>query len=296
MNRLLLTAAALLLFAGELQSREPWAVYKNCQLVRSDGNDADSVHVKADGKEYLFRLYFVDAPETETSFPMRVAEQAKYFGITSAQAIQLGNLGKKFTMQKLSRPFTVRTCMQDARGRSRMPRYFAFIETQDGDLAELLVANGLARVYGASAQPVGLSSPERQWRKLEQLERQAKQQKVGGWGANEGRMTARAATQPDKSGPNSFDAFFHPTRVADAAAQPESTPLRLMASAAAPVFEGGKFDVNTVTSAQLLSITGVGPVLAQRIIDARPFKSADDLRNVKGIGEKKFAQIRPHFQ
>jgi DNA uptake protein ComE-like DNA-binding protein len=35
--------------------------------------------------------------------------------------------------------------------------------------------------------------------------------------------------------------------------------------------------------------------MARRIIDARPFKSADDLKKVNGIGEKKYAQLRPHF-
>src|SRR3712207_8418783 len=73
--------------------------------------------------------------------------------------------------------------MQDALGRSKKDRYYAFISTKDGDLAELLVANGLARVHGSEAKPVGLSSPDRMWRKLERLEREARAQKVGAWGA-----------------------------------------------------------------------------------------------------------------
>ena len=36
-------------------------------------------------------------------------------------------------------------------------------------------------------------------------------------------------------------------------------------------------------------------VLAARIVAARPFKSADDLRRVKGIGAKKYERIRPFF-
>ena len=81
--------------------------------------------------------------------------------------------------------------LQDAMGRSRMQRFYAFIETAEGDLAELLVANGLARVYGSAATPAGLSSPEREWQKLKRLEREAEVQKVGGWGAGTGRMAAR---------------------------------------------------------------------------------------------------------
>jgi len=37
-------------------------------------------------------------------------------------------------------------------------------------------------------------------------------------------------------------------------------------------------------------------VTAARIIAARPFRSADDLKRVSGIGEKKYAKIRPFFQ
>jgi DNA uptake protein ComE-like DNA-binding protein len=36
--------------------------------------------------------------------------------------------------------------------------------------------------------------------------------------------------------------------------------------------------------------------MAARIIAARPFRSADALKRVSGIGEKKYAQIRPYFQ
>ncbi|MBA3273609.1 MAG: thermonuclease family protein, partial [Chthoniobacterales bacterium] len=207
-------AVLLLLVAVQVaRADEEWQVLKDCRLLPNESNDADSFHVMAAGKEYLFRLYFIDAPETDTSVPERVNEQSRYFGISVGQTVQLGNLGKQFTKAKLGRPFTVRTCMQDAMGRSRMQRFYAFIEAADGDLAELLVVNGLARVYGSSATPLGLSSPEVEWEKLRGLESQAKAQKVGGWGAASDRMTARSATQPPKSGPGSFDAFFHPVTV-----------------------------------------------------------------------------------
>lgn len=54
--------------------------------------------------------------------------------------------------------------------------------------------------------------------------------------------------------------------------------------------------MNNATSAELLSVSGIGPVTARRIMDARPFKNADDLRGVRGIGEKKFAKLRPFFR
>jgi competence protein ComEA len=46
----------------------------------------------------------------------------------------------------------------------------------------------------------------------------------------------------------------------------------------------------------LRMIPGVGPVMATRIVAARPFRSADDLKKVNGIGDKKYAKIRPYFQ
>jgi competence ComEA-like helix-hairpin-helix protein len=283
--RLLLAGlvALLLTCAGGLQAEE-WRELKGCRLLGSQANDADSFHVQADGKEYIFRLYFVDAPETDASVADRLEDQAKYFGITKEQTQRLGVLARAFTREKLRRAFTVRTAMQDARGRSDLPRYFAFVETAEGDLSELLVANGLARVYGAAATPVGLNSPERQWEKLRRLEQRAKAEKVGAWGAPVGRMMARAATQPAEAGGDSFEAFFRRS----GSRNPE--PPRAQTGLA-----GGKLDVNTATAEQLQQLPGVGSVLATRIIAARPFKTADELRKVKGIGEKKYAQLRRYF-
>ena len=292
--------SALLLCGQFYAAAESWHVFKGCRLLTNQANDADSFHVSAGGKEYLFRLYFVDAAETDASVPARVKEQARYFGITPHQTMLLGNLAKRFTREKLARPFTVRTCLQDAMGRSRMQRFYAFIETADGDLAELLVANGLARVYGSAANPVGLRSPEREWQKLKRLEREAQVQKVGGWGVRTGRMTARLPTQLPKSGPDSFEAFFHPEKAA-LPADSDGTDASILSEVASSSSittgsSSAKLDLNSATSTELLSVPGIGPVTARRIMEARPFKSVDDLRGVKGIGEKKLEKLRPFFR
>lgn len=51
-------------------------------------------------------------------------------------------------------------------------------------------------------------------------------------------------------------------------------------------------DINNASTEELQKITGVGPVIAQRIIDARPYTSLDDLKRVKGIGDVTLQKIK----
>jgi competence protein ComEA len=55
-------------------------------------------------------------------------------------------------------------------------------------------------------------------------------------------------------------------------------------------------DVNRAGVEDLTKLPGVGPKLAQRIIDERakkPFLAVDDLRRVSGIGPKTIEKLRP---
>ena len=38
---------------------DEWKTLTNCRLIENESNDGDSFHVKADGEEHIFRLYFV---------------------------------------------------------------------------------------------------------------------------------------------------------------------------------------------------------------------------------------------
>jgi len=283
-----------------------WIVLKNCRLISNPANDGDSFHASAGAREYIFRLYMVDAPETDEMNPARLVEQAKYFAITVPQAIEVGLAAKEFTRAKLSEPFTVFTRMSDAMGRSKLERFYAFVQTKDGDLGEELVRNGLARNYGFKAVPPGLRNSRPELEKLQQFEDEAKQEKIGGWGVDAGRLNVHAQKAPfsvfvaekmarSQASPwvNSFS-----RNSAVPGFRPSSTtvgPVDVKKSHAKEKIELGRIDINTATEKELKMIPGVGSVMASRIIAARPFRSANDLKKVNGIGDKKYAKIRPYF-
>jgi DNA uptake protein ComE-like DNA-binding protein len=294
----------------ELRARDQskdWIVLKDCRLIPNPANDGDSFHVSARQKEYLFRLYLVDAPETDEMTPRRLIEQAKYFSITVPQAIEVGRAAKDFTQEKLSQPFTVLTHMSDAMGQSRLERFYAFVETKEGDLGEQLVRNGLARAYGFKTAPPGLTSSRIEVEKLQQFEDEAKREKIGAWGVNVGRTNVHAQA------PTDFASFAAVGNTRSRAAPADSSAVSSsVAKPAAPITRAspieankshakgktplGNIDINTATEKELTTVPGIGHVTAARIIAARPFRSADDLKRVTGIGDKKYAQIRPYFQ
>jgi competence protein ComEA len=62
---------------------------------------------------------------------------------------------------------------------------------------------------------------------------------------------------------------------------------------------GAAVNLNTASASQLEAVPGIGPKMAQRIVEYRQkngaFKKIEELMNVKGIGEKSFLKLKAHI-
>ena len=171
--------------------RGQYQIYRNCKLAADKNNDGDSFRVRlSDGREEIFRLYFVDTPESafksyrngENNHD-RIRDQADYFNIAPQRAVEIGQAGKHLTLGLLAEhPFTLYTKWDSP---FRDQRYHAFIEvTENGRprwLHELLVAKGLARLKTKPADlPDGTAAAAHR-KQLEARERSAKATQAGAW-------------------------------------------------------------------------------------------------------------------
>ena len=78
-----------------------------------------------------------------------------------------------------------------------------------------------------------------------------------------------------------------------AATPPAQAPMGTMA----PGHAGHEMvNINTASVAQLEQLPGIGPKMAEEIVKHReakgPFKSVDEVKNVKGIGDQKFEAVK----
>lgn len=189
------------------QFSEKWQTLTGCTLIDNEWNDGDSFHVRHDGREYIFRLYFVDAPETHDVSPgkSRTTEQAAYWKIKKGFLAVLADRATAFSRDQLSAgSFTVLTRWEDAKGESQLPRNFAVIQTRRGDLAELLVANGLARIHGHFLGYPGGPEAAAYRNRLKSLESRARSARLGGWG--DGAAATEATVEPAAARPASDEA------------------------------------------------------------------------------------------
>lgn len=87
--------------------------------------------------------------------------------------------------------------------------------------------------------------------------------------------------------------YFHDTRSAGAEPVTVTTQTEVPQEALTPDFT--PLDLNTATAAELMELPGIGEKLAERIVAYRaangPFSSVEEIMEVEGIGEGKFADL-----
>jgi len=258
--------------SADLESHFP------CRIVAEDWADGDSFRVEfPDGKRRVIRLYFVDCIEktvSQTTDKRRLREQSRHFGIEDPGiTLRFGREASEFTFATLARPFTVYTALAKAPGRSGLPRYYAFVQTADGeDLAALLVRRGLARAHG-----LGRTTPSGEHRDdrsayLDDLELVAALTGAGVWAHSDPAQIV-ALRKKERDDMRSLEAIDDALTLS-----PPDSPI----------------DVNTASLDQLMR-SGLRESLADAVIRMRPFRRVDDLIEVRGIGPVTLEKIRPHL-
>ncbi len=189
-------------------------------------------------------------------------DQAAYFGIGTKDIPRGGKLAADFSRQKLAgREFTAVTRWRNALGRSTLARFYGVVLARGENLAEELVANGWARIYGLKANwPDGPRSTTF-INKLKNLELSAREKRLGMWNTNE---------------------FLHATFTVMAAATKEK-PRKGSVRAV---------DLNEASFEELQTLPGIGPKIAERIMANRPYPKIEEVLRVPGIGPNNFKRFK----
>ena len=141
------------------------------------------------------------------------------------------------------------------------------------DLAAVLVEEGLARAYGVYRATPGGETRDEYQEAMRDLELQAAKLGKGIWGETNWEALPEERRQQRE----------------------EDAELEL-GSGKSPISKDFVLDPNTAARDDLLKLPGVGEVMANRIIEARPYKTTDDLLLVFGIGKVTMEKLKPHLK
>lgn len=172
-----------------------YEILENCTLADHRHNDGDSFHINHPKGQDEIRLYYADTAESAyktygggENNGERLDKQGAYFGgLNRDQTAELGQLGKKRTMSLIKgKKFKVITKWEPVTNRQSEKRIHAFIVLEkDGKeyfLHELLVNEGLVRLSTRGGNLPDGTSWKQQKERLQAMENNAKDRKVGAWG------------------------------------------------------------------------------------------------------------------
>jgi len=264
---------------------EPLREFKNCQLIDEPWGDGDSFYVRfpevvGGARDHVVRLYFVDCPESvvrHRSDVDRLREQSRYFGVKDPLlTMEVGKEAKAFVKALLSKPFTVWTRFANAGGRSAKSRIYVIVLISNGrSLDEVLIRNGFARNKGVrTGHPDGTTIEQHRGR-LDGLQTEAILRSAGIW-----KHSDPLAIVPGR----------------EATLQEERQRQEIIKAAhAKEAIKDLHVDPNTASPDELKKLPGIGPELADRLIENRPYKHVEDLSRVPGIGKKTVEKLRPYL-
>ena len=172
---------AILTVEATAADRKEWEQHSHCRYIEQKFNDGDSFRVSCGMREYVLRLYYVDAPEANLSSGARVDEQREYFKVPVESVLATGEAATRRVRELLHQPFSVATKWAVAGGRSKELRYYGLIDVGGKRLIEILVSEGLARTKGVVVNLPNGEKATAYLAKLRGLEREAKNQRKGIW-------------------------------------------------------------------------------------------------------------------
>ncbi len=164
-----------------------WERLSGCRVMAYASNDGDSFKVDTGTGEHVFRLYFVDCPEKQRhpAGGERLADQGSYFGgLGEDEILRAGVAAREFSLKLLrAGDFTVVTRWEKVFDSGR---YYGHVlvagpDGKPADLAEQLVAAGLARIHTMGADHPGRGSEREVRQRLRQLEDDARNGGRGAW-------------------------------------------------------------------------------------------------------------------